>query len=517
MRKKFILCVTAVCAVFLNACSERAYAPDASPEAPDVSYLTVHLRDAVTKGRPSAPLQTKSGGDEVIFLAGNMSYFVLLDGSSFSLADEYPSGLTRSDVSALADRVREIYLDTGTNGSSFDLTGFTACTKVGLPDHGGEIRLPASVTTVTMGCGSTEELYLYGVGEVSFEVDMDYSLGNVYVPYGYHGAPLSEVLSDAGVSLSGTVSQFSPAGAPADASANLETVDVFVFFKEGPRAGELEASARVRPGDVEATASLKVSTGRKEVLVLANMPASFTDGIGHRDDYPAAVKRYEWNTPGALIMDAVDSVDVQGPTASCSPVLVRWCTRVTLGSIINRLPASYGALQLQYIYLNQVNFASSGSEVHGASLAGAAAADAPWAAVLQQAGWGSALPLLSSGALNRSVGQGTMENMNLVLYGFPNAAAPAAAEDGTDQVTKLVIRASVGGKTCWYPIAFNGMERNKSYEINSLTLTRPGSDDENSYLSSSALEVSVTVRDWQTGVITGSYNGTVDADGNISF
>ena len=92
------------------------------------------------------------------------------------------------------------------------------------------------------------------------------------------------------------------------------------------------------------------------------------------------------------------------------------------------------------------------------------------------------------------------------VYGMPNTTAEAAAIDGTDYVTKLVIKATVNGSVYWYPIGIPGMGSNKRYVIENVYIKGVGSDTPNAYIDNKTFTATVNVLDWETGTITGSYN-----------
>lgn len=83
------------------------------------------------------------------------------------------------------------------------------------------------------------------------------------------------------------------------------------------------------------------------------------------------------------------------------------------------------------------------------------------------------------------------------FYAFPNpTVADAAGLPWTVRHTHLVVTVEYDGATKYYNVPLPILERNKSYEIDNLTLTRPGSDDASYYLQDA--EFSVSVKDWVT-------------------
>lgn len=112
----------------------------------------------------------------------------------------------------------------------------------------------------------------------------------------------------------------------------------------------------------------------------------------------------------------------------------------------------------------------------------------------------------------------------------PVISEPDGLPDASDFVTKLVLLVKVeaadhSSNLYWYPIAINqeaGAARNRIYQINNITLKKAGSnangfdkenpnggdseDDPNDYIVNSTLDVDITVKDWVSAAIEGSYN-----------
>ena len=86
--------------------------------------------------------------------------------------------------------------------------------------------------------------------------------------------------------------------------------------------------------------------------------------------------------------------------------------------------------------------------------------------------------------------------------------------DLEDYVTKLVLHVTIGESAYWYPIEIlqNGDAHNRNliYQIESITLRRPGNgddDDPNKYIDEASIDVQMTVKDWVSANLSGTYNG----------
>lgn len=93
------------------------------------------------------------------------------------------------------------------------------------------------------------------------------------------------------------------------------------------------------------------------------------------------------------------------------------------------------------------------------------------------------------------------------FYGFPNDVEVSAdhnAGNWSPRLTRLVIEATLDGQTMYYPISMNlGFERNKSYEIEELIITKTGSNDPDTPVTSVDIPFSITVNDWETVLLHG--------------
>ena len=131
------------------------------------------------------------------------------------------------------------------------------------------------------------------------------------------------------------------------------------------------------------------------------------------------------------------------------------------------------------------------------------------------------------------------------FYFYPNPAIESDDITVEDYVTKLTLKVKVavdGGEThtYWYPIAINqakrhtndlyvaapdatAKQRNLIYVIDNLTLKMAGNkadgtpedDDPNKYIDNSIVDLHITVLDWVTGEIVGSYNDRGWGDLNL--
>lgn len=107
------------------------------------------------------------------------------------------------------------------------------------------------------------------------------------------------------------------------------------------------------------------------------------------------------------------------------------------------------------------------------------------------------------------------------FYAYPNPAEAATvkAEDFINagewsaRRTKLVLKCHIGPDTYYYPIILPVLENNKSYEINEISITRPGSDSEDKPVSFADATFEINIKPWTTVLVadinTGATDGTI--------
>ena len=104
------------------------------------------------------------------------------------------------------------------------------------------------------------------------------------------------------------------------------------------------------------------------------------------------------------------------------------------------------------------------------------------------------------------------------LYSMPNGNDPLVGGAWSPRRSLLVVHATVAGAGMYYPIVLPVLESNKSYEINLLTITRPGnplSDDmgEEKPVEGIQQGFEIKVVDWTTVLVS----GTGETDGNVTI
>ncbi|MCI1786319.1 MAG: fimbrial protein [Bacteroidales bacterium] len=106
-------------------------------------------------------------------------------------------------------------------------------------------------------------------------------------------------------------------------------------------------------------------------------------------------------------------------------------------------------------------------------------------------------PSLTSETINQKIENGNSYTVPHYFYAYPNPTL----EDNSDpkwtaRHTRLVIEATLGDVTYYYPVTLPEMECNKSYEITNLTITRPGSANPDKPVIFYDNDFSIKITDW---------------------
>lgn len=119
------------------------------------------------------------------------------------------------------------------------------------------------------------------------------------------------------------------------------------------------------------------------------------------------------------------------------------------------------------------------------------------------AGWyDGTLPELTHDNTEANIVNGDYRPMNCRYYAYPNDSEDSTEEDWCPRRTRLVLKTTLGGKVYYYPITLPELEPNKSYEIENLTITRPGSDDPDEPVTFQEATFDINVLPWSVVPVT---------------
>ena len=256
--------------------------------------------------------------------------------------------------------------------------------------------------------------------------------------------------------------------------AKVNNLQVFVF-----RGNELDAYASV---DDAKELTLSCTAGERQVYALVNAPDD--SSVSGKDALLAKVSELDANSLDNFEMVGNKSVTLpQDETVQID--VNRIASRVVLKKITRNFTSE--ALQalnfeVQAIYL--INVAGNTSY-------DLTAAPATWYNVAKN---NSEIAELLYDAPAASVANGGSYDTKHYFYGYPN--------DNSVKQTRIVIETMLGTKKYYYPINLPEMDSNKSYEIDEVVITRPGSDDPDVPVSFADASFSINVLDWTVVPVT---------------
>lgn len=351
-----------------------------------------------------------------------------------------------------------------------------------------------------------------------------------------------------------------------EAERTVNHIDVFFFRQDANRTLDayygFDAAAFTQEGEdgaftVGLDKSMWVSDVTLDVYAIANAPAAITSAITSVATMKAQISQFTANTASNFIMIgrlagqniAGLNADAEGVKHITGPLeLERMANKILFKQIKKDFvsPAYQNAtVTLEGAFVINAPKQAKYAEVYTA--AGARTVDAvpaAEAASYYHAGLAAANttwennPFLGKADINQVVtATGTALNTSAAPAGFPFYFYPNPALESTDikaedYVTKLTLKVKVEtadeSHIYWYPIAFNQAKyvgtspdgnyvgapmdqtRNLIYVIDNITLKKAGNnfedDDPNKYIDNSVVDVKITVLDWVTGEILGSYN-----------
>lgn len=116
----------------------------------------------------------------------------------------------------------------------------------------------------------------------------------------------------------------------------------------------------------------------------------------------------------------------------------------------------------------------------------------------------------TTGGMNKLAQDGVYDNVHR-LYAYPNAS--------TSMITKLIVECLIDGNYYTFPIAFEGLQPNYSYEIRNLTITRLGhasdgddsidTDEDVDPIQTVDFDCEITVNPWNLVLMGPSGDGNI--------
>ena len=275
--------------------------------------------------------------------------------------------------------------------------------------------------------------------------------------------------------------------------AKVNTLDVCAF-----RGNVLDAHEQ----STATSLTLKATQGERTLFAVVNAEESL-GSVSSLSDLQQKVSRLGKNSRNSFVMTG-SKTQTLGATATVDIDVARLAARFKIDKITNKLS-------------NQTQASSfSITRIFLTNVAGNIRYDAAKATPVT---WYADSKLNASGAPNDliykkfstaiSVSSNSSHTTSYSFYTYPN--------NDSDKNTLLVVEAKINGQFYTYPLLVAGtVERNKSYEVKELIITRVGNPsdgdddiegDENKPIQSSQATVTIDVLDWDQ-VLIGD-NGTI--------
>ena len=260
----------------------------------------------------------------------------------------------------------------------------------------------------------------------------------------------------------------------ADNEAKVNRLQVFVF-----RGDDLDAYASVENAK---ELTLSCTAGERVVYALVNAPDYST--VPGKAALLAKVSELEANT--LTNFEMVGSKTVTLPQSEKVSIDVnRIASRVVLKKITrNFTSAALQALDFTVDAIYLVNVAGNTSY-------DLTAAPAAWYNVAENK---NELASLLYDAPAAPIVNGQSYPTAHTFYAYPNDLAV--------NTTRIVIETTLGETKYYYPINLPAMDSNKSYEIEEVKITRPGSDNPDEPVSFEDASFSINVIDWTVVPVT---------------
>lgn len=265
----------------------------------------------------------------------------------------------------------------------------------------------------------------------------------------------------------------------------VNTLQVFLFDDKGA----LESS------DLQSGTSLVLPCvpGKKKVVALVNAPD--LSEVQSYSQLTGMTSKLGDNTIDSMVMEGEVEVDIAANMSVTIPVS-RLAAKVILRQVVNNFTLTTHQKMdfvIQSIYL--VNVAGEKAYLSDAM-------PELWYNKMQKSiDLDGSTPIFIYDDLPSPIKvpfNGTYTS-DKYYYCYPNPAEEDSSDKTwSERYTRLVVEATLGGETVYYPITLPDVSMNTVYEI-TLKITRPGSDSPDKPVSGHVAEFKIEVQDWITG------------------
>lgn len=261
----------------------------------------------------------------------------------------------------------------------------------------------------------------------------------------------------------------------------INSLQVFLFRQDG----DLDAYGKAESGSVK----VSTTTGMKDIYALVNAPDLST--VSKKAELLASVSELSANSLTNFEMVGNVSKEISASVSVTVPVK-RIVARVGIDKITNRF--SSPAYQDAEFIVKRIYIVNVAGDINY----GLTTSPAKW---YNPKEYKAELPALTADEqVNKSIAYNEGMSGPHYYYCYPNPTSKDSnGGDWTPRHTRLVVEATLEGKTYYYPIDIQGIERNKTYTVTNLTITRPGSLDPDTPVTSYECTFGIEVGDWELG------------------
>lgn len=263
---------------------------------------------------------------------------------------------------------------------------------------------------------------------------------------------------------------------------SVENLTVFVFNEDGT---QVEASAQSSTSDVE----VSVSIGTKIVAAVVNYPGSLSSFTGV-DELESIISTLQDNRSSLVMYGKTAAIAVTA-SSNVDVNVSRLVSRVKIGKIINALTGPHAG---QDIDVNAVYLVNVAGDASLGVACGNTYEPSAWYNKRRNA---TSVDGLVSEDCDFTIGAADEYETDMTFYCCPNPTlTDSSSEAWCPRFTRLVVEATIAGKTWYYPISVPALRSNHSYEIPSLTITRLGSTDPDVPVEVGTAGFNVVVNEW---------------------
>lgn len=295
--------------------------------------------------------------------------------------------------------------------------------------------------------------------------------------------------------------------------AKVNKIEVLVF-RDGALDGYgVKSDFSVNP---DLVVDVDCSKGTRNIWAVINSDVTL-NGITTENDLKALISQLKNNVGSSSLDNFVMLGSIANQSITGSSSINMYVDRIVARVWVKRITKNFSSAALQAatfsvgrIYLTNV--------VNRFNLGGTFVPDATSAYWYNRMGYDdTAAQVAEKDALILRTGPGTIASATDIavsgaMYPYPNPTASTLVDgkyvgpeagDWSIRPTRLVVEATVDGTLYYYPITLPVLEKNHSYEIPNLIITRPGSDNPDIPVDGVSAGFTIVVNDWEQVLFAG--------------